>query len=130
MARKIRIEYAGAFYHVINRGNYRSVIFRTEGARGSFLECLQLASACLVSDGQPLSFADRDAEAQPGSRDEVASVDLRQSLPEGQWACISGPLPGHFAGGRRSEGGAKRVRPIIHESFGEDGKESDVEARR
>ena len=42
MARKIRIEYAGAFYHVINRGNYRSGIFRTEGARGSFLECLQL----------------------------------------------------------------------------------------
>jgi hypothetical protein len=24
MARKIRIEYAGARYHVINRGNYRS----------------------------------------------------------------------------------------------------------
>jgi len=41
MARKLRIEYPGAFYHVINRGNYRSWIFETEGARHSFLCCLQ-----------------------------------------------------------------------------------------
>ena len=40
MARKLRIEYAGAMYHVINRGNYRSWIFETEGARESFLKCL------------------------------------------------------------------------------------------
>ena len=43
MARKARIEYEGAYYHVINRGNYRSWIFESEGARKSFLECLQLA---------------------------------------------------------------------------------------
>ena len=42
MARKLRIQYAGAFYHVINRGNYRSWIFETTGARLSFLECLGL----------------------------------------------------------------------------------------
>jgi REP element-mobilizing transposase RayT len=41
MARKIRIEYAGACYHVINRGNYRSWIFETEGSRRSFLACLR-----------------------------------------------------------------------------------------
>ena len=41
MARKLRIEYAGAYYHVINRGNYRSWIFETSGARASFLECLE-----------------------------------------------------------------------------------------
>ena len=44
MARKIRMEYAGACYHVINRGNYRSWIFETEGSRKSFLECLVEAS--------------------------------------------------------------------------------------
>ena len=43
MARKVRIEYAGACYHVINRGNYRSWIFESEGARVSFLKCLQEA---------------------------------------------------------------------------------------
>ncbi len=41
MARKIRIEYAGAYYHVINRGNYRSWIFESEGARKSFSGCLR-----------------------------------------------------------------------------------------
>jgi REP element-mobilizing transposase RayT len=41
MARKARIEYAGAYYHVINRGNYRSWIFESEGARESFLNCLK-----------------------------------------------------------------------------------------
>lgn len=41
MARKLRIEYEGAFYHVINRGNYRSWIFETAGARASFLDCLK-----------------------------------------------------------------------------------------
>ena len=40
MARKARIEYAGAFYHVLNRGNYRNWIFESEGARKSFLKCL------------------------------------------------------------------------------------------
>ena len=30
MARPLRIEYAGAYYHVMNRGNGRQVVF-TEG---------------------------------------------------------------------------------------------------
>jgi len=46
MARKTRIEYSGAFYHVINRGNYRSWIFESEGARVSFLRCLE--EVCLA----------------------------------------------------------------------------------
>jgi len=47
MARKSRIEYAGARYHVINRGNYRSWIFETEGARKSFLACLEEACSSM-----------------------------------------------------------------------------------
>ena len=43
MARKLRIQFPGAFYHVINRGNYRSWIFQSIGARHSFLECLGLS---------------------------------------------------------------------------------------
>ena len=46
MARKSRIEYSGAYYHVINRGNYRSWIFESEGARLSFLSCLE--EVCLA----------------------------------------------------------------------------------
>jgi putative transposase len=40
VARKFRIEFPGACYHLINRGNYRSWIFESAGDRSSFLECL------------------------------------------------------------------------------------------
>ena len=36
MPRKLRLEFAGACYHVINRGNYRRDLFREDGARHSF----------------------------------------------------------------------------------------------
>ena len=40
MARKLRVEYAGACYHVINRGNYQSRIFLRKGAAESFEKAL------------------------------------------------------------------------------------------
>ena len=40
MPRKLRLEFPGACYHVINRGNYRADIFQTEGARDAFESCL------------------------------------------------------------------------------------------
>ncbi len=36
MARKLRIQYEGAIYHVINRGNYRRDVFGTVGAAQAF----------------------------------------------------------------------------------------------
>ena len=36
MARKLRLEYAGASYHVINRGNYRQNVFEGKGAAEAF----------------------------------------------------------------------------------------------
>jgi putative transposase len=41
MARKPRVEFAGAFYHVICRGNQRQVIFRTDADRKYYLESLE-----------------------------------------------------------------------------------------
>lgn len=43
MTRKLRIEYEGAVYHVINRGNYRADIFEQSGAKAAFLKCLDEA---------------------------------------------------------------------------------------
>ncbi len=40
MARPLRVEYAGACYHVINRGNYRQRIFAGKGAAESFERAL------------------------------------------------------------------------------------------
>ena len=48
MARKLRLEFPGACYHVINRGNYRADIFGTEGARNAFESCL--FEGCRKSD--------------------------------------------------------------------------------
>jgi REP element-mobilizing transposase RayT len=41
MARTLRLEYEGACYHVINRGNYRRGIFASEGAAEAFERALK-----------------------------------------------------------------------------------------
>jgi hypothetical protein len=38
VARKLRIQFQGAIYHVINRGNYRSDLFVSPGEAQAFLE--------------------------------------------------------------------------------------------
>ncbi len=40
MPRQRRIEYEGGIYHVINRGNYRSDVFGTDGAKAALLRGL------------------------------------------------------------------------------------------
>jgi putative transposase len=40
VARRPRIEFPGATYHVLNRGNYRADLFDTSGAAQAFTDCL------------------------------------------------------------------------------------------
>jgi REP element-mobilizing transposase RayT len=40
MARKLRLLFPHALYHVINRGNYRRDVFETPGSRGAFIRAL------------------------------------------------------------------------------------------
>ena len=44
MPRKLRLEFEGAVYHVISRGNYRADIFARESTKAAFLKCLGEAS--------------------------------------------------------------------------------------
>ncbi|WP_306532555.1 transposase [Geobacter sp.] len=44
MARPLRIEYPGAFYHVTARGNEQKDIFKSKGDRGKFLSYLEGAT--------------------------------------------------------------------------------------
>jgi hypothetical protein len=44
MARKVRIEYPGAIYHIMNRGDRRDPIFKDDADRQRFVETL--AGAC------------------------------------------------------------------------------------
>ncbi len=41
MSRPLRIEYAGAVYHVTSRGNEKKSVFRTDRDRENFLNTLQ-----------------------------------------------------------------------------------------
>src|SRR6185369_3850253 len=59
MARKLRVEYPGAIYHVMNRGDRREPIFRDDADRQRFLETLgeacvktgwQVHALCLMSN--------------------------------------------------------------------------------
>lgn len=43
MARKLRIQFEGAMYHVINRGNYRRDLFGNDGEGQAFLEAVKEA---------------------------------------------------------------------------------------
>lgn len=40
MARKLSLEFPGACYHVLNRGNHRAQVFNDEKTRAEFEECL------------------------------------------------------------------------------------------
>jgi putative transposase len=50
MARKLRVQYPGAIYHVMNRGDRRESIFRDDADRRRFLETL--AEACAKTGWQ------------------------------------------------------------------------------
>ena len=50
MARKLRIQYEGAIYHVMNRGDHREAIFRSQKDRELFLQTL--GEACAKTDWQ------------------------------------------------------------------------------
>lgn len=40
IARKLRVEYSAAIYHVMNRGDRRELIFQDDADRRTFLETL------------------------------------------------------------------------------------------
>ena len=71
MARKKRIWYPGATYHVMSRGNRRGSIFKDEADHFTFLECLKavkdcydfsIHSICLMSNHFHMSIETKDIE--------------------------------------------------------------------
>ena len=86
MARKIRIEYAGAIYHVMNRGDRREAIYKDDADRKRFLETVRgvpedgLGGSRLLLDGQPLSSGGGDAQSEPGQWHEVVVGHLHLAV--------------------------------------------------
>jgi len=54
MARKLRVEYEGAIYHVMNRGDRREAIFKDDQDREQFLATL--GEGCGKTDWQVHAF--------------------------------------------------------------------------
>ncbi len=77
MARKLRLEYEGAVYHVISRGNYRADVFGRDSTKGAFLKCLGEAAEkpawivhawCVMSNHYHLCFTTPRANLVEGMR--------------------------------------------------------------
>ncbi len=76
MSRPLRIEYEGAWYHVMNRGRARDIIFPDDGAYSTFLETLaevverfriEVHAYCLM----PNHYENVDSHLRdPASRDQ------------------------------------------------------------
>ncbi len=84
MARALRIEYSGAFYHIMHRGNAGFDIFKSESDREKFLEYLgksvvcyelKIHSYCLMAI--TLSLANRDTTTESESGDKMDQRKLR-----------------------------------------------------
>lgn len=87
MPRKLRIEWAGSCYHVINRGNYRRDLFTPKGrggvvpsllARGGL--AVRVAPACVRDHAESLSSRDRDAGAELERRHEMAAGNMGRAV--------------------------------------------------
>ena len=82
----LRIEYEGARYHVMSRGDRREAIFLDDADRNAFLGTLRsvredgVAGSCVLLDEQSFSLGSRDAAAEPGSGDEVAIGNLHATF--------------------------------------------------
>lgn len=86
MARKPRIESSEGLYHVLNRGNYRTSIFESEGAKHSFRKTLfeacekfswDLSAYCVMSNHYHLCLGTPQGNLSEGMRWLQASFALR-----------------------------------------------------
>ena len=77
MARPLRMESTDGVYHVLNRGNYRTDIFRAEKAKAAFLQCLgevctktgwRVHAWCLMSNHYHLALSTPQANLVEGMR--------------------------------------------------------------
>ena len=90
MARKLRVEYPGAVYHVMNRGDRREAIFRDDQDREVFLAILaggrRTCPPCQRGrrqgrPGRPAAGGDRDDRPMDRRAPENGRTGLRQPSP-------------------------------------------------
>ena len=96
MARKLRVEYPGAIYHVMNRGDRREPIFQDDRDRVCFLETLPQDGLrlCAFESGAGKDVAARfgpgllslgKPEVLPGTAAETARLAARGPVAGRAW---------------------------------------------
>ena len=112
MSRKLRIEYPGAMYHVMNRGDQREDIFRDDEDRQRSLSAL--GEACQKTEWQVHAYC-------------LMRNHFRQELLA---AVVERVGPSHY-GAQRPETGVQKAERIVKEEIGRLGWEDDeLRARR
>jgi putative transposase len=122
MARKLRLQFPGAIYHVMSRGDRRDPIFRDDSDRESFLQTLAAACAktgwlvhafCLLPDHFHLLIETPQANLVPGMKWFLGTYTARFNRRHG--------INGHVFSGRYrssmvgpSGGYLRQVADYIH----------------
>jgi hypothetical protein len=139
MSRKLRIEYPGAMYHVMNRGDQREDIFRDDEDREKFLITLgeacaktewQVHAYCLIEKGIPkdseagrrqfgLQMERRRAEESAADYEQIrrdwvlGSEAFRQELLA---AAVERVGPSHYGAQRQETGLQKAEKGSVNEN--------------
>jgi hypothetical protein len=85
MARKPRIEYPGAVYHVLNCGNRHEPIFRDDQDRIIFLTTLGEACQTALVAGGSLAGGTRGFERQQGGALDCRALEHGDGVLGGKW---------------------------------------------
>jgi Transposase IS200 like len=107
MARKLRIQYPGALYHVMNRGDRREAIFADDEDRERLLQTL--TEACTKTGWQVHAYC--------LMRNHFEQADRR-------------PGPSHFGEAVQEAETVQAERLVVEELKGMGWREADLEARR
>jgi REP element-mobilizing transposase RayT len=93
MARPLRVESEAGVYHVLNRGNYRTDIFRSDKAKAAFLKCLgeacektgwRVHAWCLMSNHYHLAVSTPRANLVEGMRWLQGTFSVRFNRMRGE----------------------------------------------
>src|SRR4051812_42669619 len=89
MARTLRMESEAGVYHVLNRGNYRTDVFRDDKTKAAFLKCVLEACArtgwllhawCIMSNHYHLAISTPRANLVDGMRWLMGTFAVRFNL--------------------------------------------------
>jgi len=126
MLRKLRLEYPGAIYHVMNRGDQRDDIFPDDADRERFL--FTLGEACVKTDWQVHAYCLMRNHYRALERGWcLGSEEFRQELLA---AAVERVGISHYGADRQETGEQKAQRIVLEEMKRLRWEETDLRQRR